>query len=355
MLGVLARLVDKSMMTVAPATDGSPAGAYRLLETVRHYAWDRLVASGQEILYQRRHAEHYLALVTTPADDETRYERWNSWSAKDWPRISAIRAAYGNTRAALGWLGQNGEVTLALRLAAELWIFWIFSGLGDEGLAHLTRLLVLPAPPEAALERARALNAAANLSHWGGRHQETRSFLEESLTLFRSLGQSYGIGHTLMTLGKVARIGGDYTTAARYIEEARPLLEGIGDKFGLGWAAYDSGEIAFDQDDLDLARHCYEEASVLWRGLNDAVFQNVRLKLGFVEYYEGNHAAARVLWEGMLLVARTESIPADTRLSLCLLGLVDVAEGDYAAASSHISVGLSASVDAVPTERSSGR
>jgi predicted ATPase/DNA-binding XRE family transcriptional regulator len=89
-------LVDKSLVGQAVAPDGTPR--YRMLETIRAYAWTQLVASGEDQLMRQRHAAYYLALVETTGA-----------LLFAPPRKRAIHAVeHGNVQAALHWLVQQG-------------------------------------------------------------------------------------------------------------------------------------------------------------------------------------------------------------------------------------------------------
>jgi non-specific serine/threonine protein kinase len=339
-LGVLARLVDKSMLATPPASEREQMALYRLLETIRAYSWTLLVQSGDAPRLQRKLSDHYLAVVTTPDGRETTAERWNTPGPWYWRKAPRIRAEYVSIRAALVWLTGAGEATLALKLAVGLLLFWIYNGLVDEGLAHLKRLLALPAPLEPTTEWARATYSVGWLNYHSGQRADARRHLADSLTAFRALGDTYGIGLSLLRLGRLAGIAGDYATASAYIDEAEPILEGLSDQSMVSWATFDRGILGLFQSDLALAHRCYVEARDVWMALVHTPLLEADLWLGYVEFYRHDYAAAAAYWQRLADTQRERRAPIGVFNGLCLLSLIDVAAGDLSAAESKCSESL---------------
>ena len=122
-LDQLALLVDKSLV-VADNTGGRTR--YRLLETVRQYALEKLGESGEADAVRSRHRDHYTglaAVLDTPA--RTDYEQ----------RLEQVEIEIDNLRAAFGWSRENADVELALALASSLQPLWFTRGRMREGLA----------------------------------------------------------------------------------------------------------------------------------------------------------------------------------------------------------------------------
>ena len=109
-------LVDKSLV-VAESTSGRTR--YRLLETVRQYALEKLGESGQADTVRARHRDHYTAmaaLLDTPAP--TGHEQ----------RLEQAATEIDNLRAAFAWSRENSDTGLALALASSLQPFWLARG-----------------------------------------------------------------------------------------------------------------------------------------------------------------------------------------------------------------------------------
>ena len=147
-LDQLTLLVDKSLV-VADARGGRTR--YRLLETVRQYAPEKLGESGEADAVRARHRDHYTAiaaLLDAPAGSD--YER----------RLEQAEIEIDNLRAAFGWSRENSDTELALALASSLQPLWLARGRIREGLAWFDAALAdLDAqhPEVAPAVRARAL------------------------------------------------------------------------------------------------------------------------------------------------------------------------------------------------------
>ncbi|MFD8372354.1 tetratricopeptide repeat protein [Streptomyces sp. NPDC059688] len=149
-LDVLDRLADKSLVSVEPRQDEV---RYRLLETIRQYAADRLRAAGEAAATEARHRRFYLALA----------EAWDHEPPAGAPAATSLEleADHGNLRAALRSLLRD-EPDGALRLAVALRSFWAERGLLAEGRRWLEDALA--AAPEPSPQRARALMGRAVLA-----------------------------------------------------------------------------------------------------------------------------------------------------------------------------------------------
>src|SRR5262249_55868218 len=132
----------------------------RMLETIRYFALERLIESGEEEALRRRHAEYYLRVAEV---DESAFV-----SPRQTQILECWASEYGNMRAALAWAQAHDEPDLGLRLAGALLDFGTARGPLREGLAWLETFLALEerggrhrAGPAV---RARALNGAGLLT-----------------------------------------------------------------------------------------------------------------------------------------------------------------------------------------------
>ncbi|HST66202.1 MAG TPA: BTAD domain-containing putative transcriptional regulator [Mycobacteriales bacterium] len=212
---VLARLVDRSMVVAEP---GPGATRYRMLETVRDYAAERLAAAGETGLH-RAHATWCLGLARRVA----------TFGGADHPaELAALATEYGNVLAALDWAAA-ADPTLGLEIAAPMWWFWWERGLMGSGLAYLSRALDAAGPAPTAA-RAGALRAAAALARNNGHFADARRLGEESLAVFRSLGDAEGEAAALNNLLITAHAQSDFTASLAYGRAALVLAEAGGDR-----------------------------------------------------------------------------------------------------------------------------
>ena len=128
-LDTLARLVDRSL--VQAQHDAGGETRYRLLETVRQYAGERLTASGEAEAVRARHAAYVVALV-----EAIEPQRWGPHEAA-W--LAQLEREHDNVRAALGWALDRRDGLAALRLAGAVYQFWLIRGHSREGRAWLGR------------------------------------------------------------------------------------------------------------------------------------------------------------------------------------------------------------------------
>ena len=321
-LDLLAALVDKSLVQVEPGTGDDDEPRYRLLETVRQFAAERLAAGDDAAACRNRHAAYFLRLAES-AEPLLLGEHQAHWLAR-------LTRDLDNLRAALAWYAKHDRAEEELRLASALLRFWLQGvlfreGLGwlDDGLARDTTAIALPI-------RARSLYAAAALAIQRGVDWEgTRA--EESLTLYRILGDRDGQAAACNVLGTAARLRGDYQRARAYLEEALALWSADGQAQGMMLASANLGALLFDQGDHDAAITVYEAILPVVRTRNDAALDGIflgNLSLGYA--CTGRFAAgAAPLNEAIQKQAEVRDWP-NLQLALITLALVAAERGDAA-------------------------
>jgi predicted ATPase len=145
-LDLLTSLVEKSLVL---CEERGGEGRYRLLETVRQYARDRLLESVEEEAVQTRHLTFFL-----------------NW-AEQRPGWERLDAEHDNLRAALAWSGAQGQGQVGLRLGAVVG-FWQVRGYHEEGRELLARLLAQPGAESRTEARATVLRGAGYLAREQG-------------------------------------------------------------------------------------------------------------------------------------------------------------------------------------------
>jgi predicted ATPase/DNA-binding SARP family transcriptional activator len=217
----LPRLVDRSVVV---AEVGVPGGTrYRLLETVREYAAERLVASGEERETRDRHAAWFGTTVEAAAGGDVDQETFVGWAAIE----------HDNLVAALDWyLGEGGQPALAMGLAAPLWVYWYQTGRIMEGLGWLRRALDA-APNKPSASRGLGLRGAASLARSSGDLPLARHLGEECLAILRPLGDDSAVAAALNGLGATAQTQGDFAAAVRYGRESVEVGSRTSNRYGL--------------------------------------------------------------------------------------------------------------------------
>jgi predicted ATPase len=130
-LDILTSLVDKSLVGTE---ERNSATRYRLLETVRQYALERLREGGEEAQWRGRHLAHFVA-VTEEAEPQLTGADQRTW-------LERLEAEHDNLRSALAWSSTaGGDAARGLRLAGAFWWFWYVRGYFGEGRRWLSALL----------------------------------------------------------------------------------------------------------------------------------------------------------------------------------------------------------------------
>jgi len=282
-LDALDALVEQSL--VRPLGDGSPEPRFRMLQTIREYAQERLAASGDEPELRARHARFFLALAQA-ARPELTGPHQNAW-------LDRLGHEQDNLRAALRWAVEGGNVETGLLIAAAIWRFWQLRDHLAEGEARLTELLADPSA-SAAPARAAGATALASVLYWQGDYAGARERYEEGLALQVALGDEAGAADVRSSLGWLAAATADWPAARRCFEEAAESARARGDRTALGYALQGVGMSALRDGDRPAARAALEEAVALLRASGDTFgLANALYDHGRMLVTEGDHDEGR--------------------------------------------------------------
>ncbi len=337
-------LVGKSLVQVerAPTAGDSRETRYRLLETVRQYGWELLIASVDLATVRRAHAVHYLALAAE-AESKLVGAEQGRWLAR-------LETEHDNLRAALTW-AMVGDVSsvpsvpggpaveqasvigrseVGLRLVAALYRFWDLRGHLSEGW-EWTRQALDRADTVAPEVRAQALLWAGILLWRLGNHDRARPLFEQGLQAQRHLGDRSGVAQSLNNLGIAALSRGRFDEARAYFEESLDLRRELGDKPGLAGLFDNLGLIALDQGRLRSGPAGLEQCLQLRRELQDQIgIISVLTNLGLVARFQGDYGQARSLYEQSLLLVRALGDQPAIGTLLNNLGILARLRGDHA-------------------------
>ena len=290
-LDLLTSLSDKSLVVGEPA---SGHFRYRLLETVRQYACDRLHGAAQTAQWQRRHRAHFLDLA------EGAEQAFTGTDQQVW--LDRLETEHGNLRSALDGAVESGEdAASGLQLAGALLRFWSVRGYLAEGRGCLARLLAAATDAPGPV-RAKALNAAGTLALEQGDYAASMSFHRQSLAISQDLGDTRGVTRSLNNLGVVAYECGDYPTAQALNSQTLAIRRELGDPWGVAASLNNLGVVAHAQCDHAAARSLYAESLAIRRALGDRSGIATSLhNLGLAASDQGDHASARTLFAESLL------------------------------------------------------
>jgi predicted ATPase len=280
-LDLLTRLVNKSLVLVDPheAMDAR----FRLLETVRQFAEERLDESGEKETARSRHADYFAAQA---AEEEPQLRGEHQAAA-----LARLRLEHEDLLQAIAWYEPlPGGGTKALGIASDIWRFWYAHGHSRLGLRVIERLLSR-GDVEAGSDRIEALLGAGLLALDQGQYPESRGHYEEALSGTRQAGSNYGIARALNGLGAVVGDGeGHYEDSITYFQQSLDLHRQMGDKRAEGVALSNLAEAALRLGRLEEARLLSEQSLECRReardkhgtGLTQLIAARASLRMGDV-------------------------------------------------------------------------
>jgi predicted ATPase/DNA-binding winged helix-turn-helix (wHTH) protein len=257
-MDLLTRLVNKSLVALDAGGE-----RYHLLETVRQYAHELLVSSGERDEVRRRHLEYCVA-ISEEARQALVGPRQGSWAARlDFERDNMLSAHT--------WCDEiDNGAELGLRLVYGLKMYWTFRGIMGLGHRITVEALARTRPDDRGAARCTALFDAGQMSCFMGRYAEARRYLDESLAIARILGDKQMIAQALQPLGLACLGEGDFRTAREHLEEALHLARDVGDKRDVAAALNAMAQLHRMEGDLDTAELLYEHVLAHARDLADA-------------------------------------------------------------------------------------
>src|SRR5713226_8556630 len=293
-LDLLLRLVDRSLVV---AKDRGNQSWYQLLETVRQYAWQRLVEAGEADEMSRRHLTWYLGLAEQ-ADVKLRGPEQQVW-------LNRLEDEHDNLRAALEYSEADPSyVEKGLRLATALYWFWHVRGYWSEGRRWYEATVSQGGEaPSHAL--ANSLRCAAMLAWQQGDYGRATALSQQALALSRKFGDAENIVYCRNVLGNVAVHRGDYVQAAMLFEDNLSLCRKLDNEWLLGWALAKVGDVARDQGAYERSAALHSESLTLFQKTGDKFRIAYALRnLGIVALYQGNHKQAAAFFRESLTLSK---------------------------------------------------
>lgn len=299
-LDLVTQLVEKSLLMVSEEAEGM---RYRMLETLRDYATEKLKESGDADALGAAHC-HYFFAFAKQGRDGLRGPQQGEW-------LKRLDVEQDNLRAAIAFAQTDSgaiDPIVGVKLAVALQGFWILRGYTGEGRSTMEALLQLPALQTDDWMRGHALYVSAALAVSQSDHVAAERDLQTCLALRRTLlDKPFDVAATLSTLAMAKLSAGDA-----------------------------EGAMVADLEALDLFRQCE-------RPVAEAI---ALLQLGQIDLWRGNDAAALDYLQQALALARQLKHPeteAEAELGLAQLALV---KGDHAHAAQGLDRSLQTCLDA---------
>jgi predicted ATPase/transcriptional regulator with XRE-family HTH domain len=287
---VLGNLVEQSMVVAEPAR-----ARYRMLEPVRQYALEKLEAAGEADAVRGLHSRYFLALAER-AGPALRGPEVTAWLAR-------LETEHDNMRAAIALALDRGEVEALARIARTSWLFWWLRGHADEGRRWIQETLAKGTDlPD--FTRARLLFVASTLAHGRSDWEASRTMADESLALFRRIGDEEGVALALGAAGVSAMGQGHHEEGIGLIEQSIELGSRLGQKEGPAILSSYAASVPLARGDIVRARELAEQGLAIARQTEVGVGVFVALHiLAQVALAEGDLDRATRLYEEGLRVS----------------------------------------------------
>ena len=347
-------LVNNSLLKQEEIVESQPR--FRMLETIREYAMERLSESGELPELRQRHAHYFLGTVINEASFGVTSRDSTAW-------LDRLEREHDNIQAALEWgLTTPAGRELALSVLATLTWFWYRRGFFNEGRVWTDRLLAASHEGAAPI-RAAALQMSSRMAMWRGDHKnavtramesltlwqrledekkvpmslmetgvtlinigkdsEAHTLLKEAEALFRESGASYFHAITLVHLGNVSLGLGNPNEARDWLNRAYPIFKEIGEEWGLSFVLNNLGEVARVQGNFEQAYGYYNESETLLRATGDkGDLARLIHTLGYIAAHEGDDDRAEAQFRDSLAMFRR--LGNKRGIAECIAGLASL-------------------------------
>ncbi len=326
-------LVDNNLIRSPEETSAEPR--LRMLESIREYAYERLIQSSDSDSTHHSHAQFFASLAEKADKEKFGSARQRMWRDR-------LDSELDNLRAAMSWALNNDHVACELRIATGLWRYWWMHGYWHEGIQWLERGLSAPEPSTGKV-RARALvrlgwmqnkvgdtpgaiasltesvtlwrqiedlpGLAKALSALGGvllvfDQAKATSMLEEALKIRRGLKDQRGIDATLMNLGLAMQREGNFVRAIELYTESMSIAREVKDYYSMGITLVNLGDAYTSHGDYEKASECFDEAEKVYQNLGDRTgLADIKRGQGRIEFNKGEYGHAGELFSEACIIA----------------------------------------------------
>ncbi len=337
-LDLQAQLLDKSLISVE--AQAGPGTRYRMLETIRQYAHEKLVERGEAGQMRQRHLGYYLELAEKAKNGLRGPEQGQL--------LDFLETELDNLRLALEWSLESRDqpgwsLEAGLRIAAALLYFWHPRSRHMEGIQWLERLLAAEAQesgegtltPEMTRLRAEAFFVAAWLAHCGGERAKSIPFAEQSRDLYLKLGEAgrYGLALNMIRFGILEADKGNFGEANRLIKESLAFFREQKDLFWESDCFLYLGQIAWNNLEFEAAEKYYEADLRIKQAIGDQDgIGAALLSIGFLAFEQGEDERARDFCEQSLRVFSAIHNDNIIFMPLFILGRLELRRGNTARA-----------------------
>jgi predicted ATPase/class 3 adenylate cyclase len=318
-LDLITSLVEKSLLRVEETDDGA---RYRMLETIRDYAREKLIMRDEQTSLGVAHADYFFAMAKA-ANRGMEGPEEAQWTRQ-------LEQAHDDMRAAIARALEGGvDPILSVRLEVALMGFWLLRGYVSEGRNYVRASLALPAVQASEVAHGHALYVGAALADSQGFHAEAQRMLSECLALRRKLDNSFDLAATLSTRAVVLLHAGQTAEARSDESEAVAIFRELEHRVGEAMGLLHLGQIDAYVGNDDDARRYFEQGTSIAREIGYAEVEGeCELMLGQLELNAGDLDGAVARFERSLEVCRESDEKRGQAVATWWLGKVDLRRGD---------------------------
>ena len=229
-LDLLEHLINKSLVIV---DEGPHETRYRFLETIRKYASEKLLESGESERLREKHLEYFLYLAETASPHLIRPEQL------DW--LARIEADYENLRTALHWSVGRPLAEHALRLTGALGFYWNMRDYLVEGVQWMDQALGMDWEENNRVQkaaRARVLYSKATIAHELDAYEAMKISAHSALSLCEEVEDAWGTAYARVSVGKYLIRTGNARNAVALMEQGLDEFRKLADAWGQAFAMY---------------------------------------------------------------------------------------------------------------------
>jgi predicted ATPase/class 3 adenylate cyclase len=315
-LSLLAGLVQKSLVVADEGAD-ELSTRFRLLETIRQYAREKLEQSGETQLISSRHARFFAQLAAEAEAYLRGGQEIIAW-------LQRLESEHGNLRAALDWCLSGGDLPVGAQLAGSLTFYWFRRDHHSEGRNYLDQAVKMSdrAPTHV---KAKLFVSIGTLAYVQQELEACFEAYQKGASLYREVDDPAGLGTALAFYGGILGMlhPSRYSEAVALCYEAHDILRGIKDKPRFVQALNFTGEMFRTRGDYEKAKAVYEECLSLAREIGDLLRQSMMYQnLGYVAIHEGDSERAKTLCSQGIQMAI--QIKSDSQLASTIMVMAGV-------------------------------
>lgn len=298
---LIASLLDKSLLKLAPDFEESNDPRYTMLVTIQEYARERLREIGEETKICNLHLEYFLNLAEK-AGKELRGHNQLKW-------LRHLDSDRDNFRAALDWVIETSQTETALQMVRNLHWFWLILSNYNEGRQWFRRVLEMPDAPLYPEAYAEVLTQMAHQTFLQFSARDAKPFAEQALSIARTYQDKRNTARALVWLG-LALIGEkNFTAAQSAFEESKRFFQEVHDEWGYSFVMMVHAILFWNQEDWATALSMSQQALSGFQKLGHRYFQNVTLRhigIAFVNLSDLTNGRA-ALRESLILAQQLNS------------------------------------------------